>query len=73
MRPQPLTQAELDRLTDEQVHALERASQRLADEAQRQAAHYQRTAAGYQRQADRMRKAIKIRNRNRRTEHGERA
>ncbi|ADV27003.1 OmpA/MotB domain-containing protein [Pseudoxanthomonas suwonensis 11-1] len=65
MQPQPLTQAELDRLTDEQVHALERASQRLADETQRQAAHYQRTA-------DRMRKALKNRNR-RRAEHGERA
>lgn len=66
MRPQPLTQAELDRLTDEQLSALERATQRLGTELQRQAAHYQR-------QADRMRKAIKIRNRNRRTEHGERA
>lgn len=66
MRPQPLTQAELDRLTDEQLSVLARATQRLADASQR-------TAAGYQRQADRMRKAIKIRNRNRRTEHGERA
>lgn len=54
MRSQPLTQAEIDRLTDEQVHALERASQKLADETQRQAASYQRTA-------DRMRKAIKAR------------
>lgn len=66
MRPQPLTQAELDRLTDDQLSVLARATQRLADASQR-------TAAGYQRQADRMRKAIKIRNRNRRTEHGERA
>lgn len=54
MQPQPLTQADLDRLTDDEVHALERASQRLADETQRQAAHYQRTA-------DRMRKALKAR------------
>lgn len=54
MQPQPMTQAELDRLTDEQVHALERASQKLANETQRQAAHYQRTA-------DRMRKALKAR------------
>jgi len=66
MQPQPLTQAELDRLTDDQLSVLARATQRLADASQR-------TAAGYQRQADRMRKAIKIRNRNRRTEHGERA
>jgi len=36
------------------VHALERASQKLANETQRQAAHYQRTA-------DRMRKALKAR------------
>jgi len=58
MRPQPLTQADLDRLTDDEVHALERASQRLADETQRQAAHYQRTA-------DRMRKALKARHKRR--------
>lgn len=54
MRPQPLTQAELDRLTDEQLSVLARATQRLADASQR-------TTAGYQRQADRMRKAIKAR------------
>lgn len=54
MQPQPLTQAELDRLTDDQLSVLARATQRLADASQR-------TAAGYQRQADRLRKAIKAR------------
>lgn len=65
MNPQPLTQAELDRLSNDQLHALERATSRMGDELQRQAARYQR-------QADRMRKAMKTRNRDRR-EHGERA
>lgn len=54
MQPQPLTQAELDRLTDDQLSVLARATQRLAEASQR-------TAAGYQRQADRLRKAIKAR------------
>jgi len=54
MQPQPLTQAELDRLTDDQLSVLARATQRLADVSQR-------TAAGYQRQADRLRKALKAR------------
>lgn len=65
MNPQPLTQAELNRLSNDQLHALERATSRMGDELQRQAARYQR-------QADRMRKAMKNRNRDRR-EHGERA
>lgn len=56
MRLEAMTQAEMDRLTDEQLHTLERATQKLGTELQRQAAHYQH-------QADRMRKAIKARNR----------
>lgn len=54
MRPQPLTEADLTRLPDDQLHALERATSRMGDELQRQAARYQR-------QADRMRKAMKSR------------
>jgi len=49
-----MEQADMDRLTDEQLRALEKGTQRLADETQRQAAHYQR-------QADRMRKALQRR------------
>ena len=56
MRLEAMTQAEMGRLTDEQLHTLERATQKLGTELQRQAAHYQR-------QADRVRKAIKARNR----------
>lgn len=56
-RPQPaLTQQELDRLTDEQVAALAKSSQSLANEAMSNAAFYQRTA-------DRCRKALKLRKR----------
>lgn len=44
-----LPQAELVRLSDPDLRALERATSKLADATQRQAAHYQR-------QADRMRK-----------------
>ena len=53
-RANAMTQAELDSLTDEQVAALERATQKLANEVQAQ-------AASYQRQADRLRKALKRR------------
>ena len=53
-RSPTMTQAELDSLTDEQVAALERATQKLANEVQAQ-------AASYQRQADRLRKALKRR------------
>lgn len=56
-RPQPaLTQQELDRLTDEQVSALAKSSQSLANESMAAAAFYQRTA-------DRCRKALKLRKR----------
>jgi len=40
----PLTTAEIHRLTDDQIAALEKATQQLANETQRQAAGYQRTA-----------------------------
>lgn len=50
----PLTTAEIHRLTNDQVAALEKATQHLANETQRQAASYQRTA-------DRLRKEIKRR------------
>lgn len=52
----PLTQAELDSLTIEQLAALEEATQKLGDEAQGMAAYYQR-------QADRYRKNLKRRRR----------
>jgi len=56
MRPQPLTEADLARLPDDQLRTLERATSRMGDELQRR-------AASYQRQADRMRKAMKARRR----------
>lgn len=49
-----MTTAEVHALTDDQVAALEHATQKLANETQRQ-------AAGYQRTADRLRKEIKRR------------
>jgi len=52
--PSAMEQKDIDRLDDEQIATLERATQKLADETQRQAARYQRTA-------DRLRKAIKRR------------
>lgn len=52
--PSAMQQADIDRLSDEQIHALERATQKLADQTQREAARYQRTA-------DRLRKNIKLR------------
>ena len=52
--PAAMEQKYIDRLDDDQIAALERTTQKLADETQRQAAHYQRTA-------DRLRKAIKRR------------
>lgn len=52
--PSAMQQADIDRLSDEQIDALERATQKLADQTQREAARYQRTA-------DRLRKNIKIR------------
>ena len=56
-RPQPaLTQATLDALTDDQVAALAKSSQELANESMATAAFYQRTA-------DRCRKALKLRKR----------
>ena len=56
MKLEAMTQADMDRLTNEQLRGLEKATQKLANEVQRQAAHYQR-------QADRMRKAMQRRNR----------
>lgn len=54
-RPQPaLAQAELDVLSDDQVSALAKSSQALANESMATAAFYQRTA-------DRCRKALKLR------------
>lgn len=52
--PSAMQQADIDRLSDEQIHALERATQKLANETQRAASRYQRTA-------DRLRKNIKRR------------
>lgn len=49
-----MTQAEVDALSDDEIAALERVTQKLANELQRQ-------GAAYQRQADRLRKAIKRR------------
>lgn len=49
-----MTQAEVDGLSDDEIAALERVTQKLANEVQRQ-------GAAYQRQADRLRKAIKRR------------
>jgi len=52
--PSAMEQKDIDRLDDDQIAALERTTQKLADETQRQAARYQRTA-------DRLRKSIKRR------------
>lgn len=52
--PSAMQQADIDRLSDEQIYALERATQKLADQTQREAARYQRTA-------DRLRKNIRLR------------
>ena len=49
-----MTQAEVDSLSDGQIEALERTTQKLANLVQAE-------AAAYQRQADRLRKAIKRR------------
>lgn len=49
-----MTQAEVDSLSDEQIAALERVTQKLANQVQRE-------GAAYQRFADRLRKAIKRR------------
>lgn len=49
-----MTQADVDSLSDAEIAALERVTQKLANEVQRQ-------GAAYQRQADRLRKAIKRR------------
>ena len=49
-----MTQAEVDALSDEDIAALERVTQKLANAVQAQ-------GASYQRQADRLRKAIKRR------------
>ena len=49
-----MTQAEVDSLSDAALEALERVTQKLANQVQRE-------GAAYQRQADRLRKAIKRR------------
>ncbi|MBN8262409.1 MAG: hypothetical protein J0L59_08800 [Xanthomonadales bacterium] len=56
MKFEAMTQADMDRMPDDDLRTLEKSTQKLADETQRQAAHYQR-------QADRMRKMIKQRKR----------
>lgn len=52
----PMTQAEVDRLSDGEIRALELATRKLADQTQREAARYQR-------EADRLRKTMTRRKR----------
>jgi len=51
-----MTQAEVDRLSDAEIRALELTARRLADRTQREAARYQR-------EADRLRKTMARRKR----------
>ncbi len=51
MKHRALTEAELSALSPDDLRALQKATQALANESQRQTAHYQR-------QADRMRKRL---------------